>query len=380
MRHDDDRPLRYGFVGVGMMGVEHIRNVVALPDAVPVAAADPHEPSLAAAAAAAGGPLATYAGTEEMLDAEELDVVVVSTPNVSHREVLGPCWGRPVHLLVEKPLCTTVDDALAVRAAAASHPGLVAVGLEYRYMPPVARFIDEVHRGAAGRVVMLSIREHRYPFLAKVGDWNRFNRNTGGTLVEKCCHFFDLMRVTLGARPVRVLASGGQDVNHLDERYRTELATAEVPDILDNAFVVVEFDSGARALLDLCMFAEGSRWEQELAATGDRGKVETHVPGFMEVVRGARPELVLGGRGPDWPVEVTEVLDDDRILEQGGHHGASYLEHVALVEAIRSGGTAEVGVDDGVWSVAMGVAAHRSIDEGRPVDLDEVLPPGALAD
>jgi myo-inositol 2-dehydrogenase / D-chiro-inositol 1-dehydrogenase len=57
---------------------------------------------------------------------------------------------------------------------------------------------------------MLTIREHRFPFLEKVGDWNRFNRNTGGTLVEKCCHFFDLMRLILRDDPVRVMASGGQ--------------------------------------------------------------------------------------------------------------------------------------------------------------------------
>ena len=46
---------------------------------------------------------------------------------------------------------------------------------------------------------MLSIREHRLPFLQKVDDWNRFNKNTGGTLVEKCCHFFDLMRRIIGS-------------------------------------------------------------------------------------------------------------------------------------------------------------------------------------
>ena len=119
------RPLRYGFVGVGMMGVEHVRNVVALPGAEPVAAADPHVPSLEAAVAAAGGSLATYESTEAMVESEELDVVVVSTPNATHRAVLEPLWGRPVHLMVEKPLCTTVEDALAVRAAAAKALGKI---------------------------------------------------------------------------------------------------------------------------------------------------------------------------------------------------------------------------------------------------------------
>ena len=119
---------------------------------------------------------------------------------------------------------------------------IVWVGLEYRYMPPVARLVEEVHGGAVGAVKMVAIREHRFPFLPKVADWNRFSRNTGGTLVEKCCHFFDLMNHIVGAAPVRVLASGGQDVNHLDERY-----DGERPDILDNAFVVVDYEDGTRA-------------------------------------------------------------------------------------------------------------------------------------
>lgn len=56
-------------------------------------------------------------------------------------------------------------------------------------------------------------------FFYKVNNWNRFNVNTGGTLVEKCCHFFDLMRLFAGANPVRVMASGAIDVNHKDEIY-----------------------------------------------------------------------------------------------------------------------------------------------------------------
>ncbi len=373
--------VRYGFVGTGMMGCEHLRNVRALPGAVPVAAADPHRASLDAAVEAAGGELAVHTDVGEMLREHDLDAVVVSTPNMTHREVLEPLWGRDLHLLVEKPLCTTVEDAVAVRRAAADHPGIVWVGLEYRYMPPVAGFVGAVGSGDVGDVRMLAIREHRFPFLAKVGDWNRFNRNTGGTLVEKCCHFFDLMRLVLPGRPVRVLASGGQDVNHLDERYDTDWSPAAVPDLLDNAFVVVDFSDGRRALLDLCMFAEGSRWEQELVATGDAGKLEVHLPGFMEVSRGRRAEEVRGSRGPGWPVTVEEVADDDRVRHEGAHHGASYLEHAAFCDAVRSGVGPAVGVDDGLWSVAMGVAAHRSIDEGRAVSLAEVgVPPDLLGD
>ena len=54
----------------------------------------------------------------------------------------------------------------------------------------MSRLIAEADSGRVGEVRMVSIREHRFPFLKKVGDWNRLKRNTGDTLVEKCCHFF----------------------------------------------------------------------------------------------------------------------------------------------------------------------------------------------
>jgi predicted dehydrogenase len=358
--------LLFGIVGTGMMGCEHLRNLAAMPGATVAAVSDPDGRSRSEAAALAGPAVAVMADHRELLDCG-LDAVIIASPNHTHRTVLDDLWDGGVHLFVEKPLCTTVDDCLAVQRRAATHEGIVWVGLEYRYMPAVAQLLDRVGAGDAGRLHMVSVREHRYPFLVKVDDWNRFNRNTGGTLVEKCCHFFDLMNLALDERPQRVFASGAQDVNHLDERYH-----GEVPDILDNAFVVVDYPSGARALLDLCMFAEGSRWEQELVVVGDAGKLEADLPGFMELARGRRAELVVGSRGPDWPVVVRAFEDDPDVGHVGGHHGASYVELLRFCEAVRTGSPPEVTVDDGLWSVAMGVAAHRSIDEGRPVALAEL--------
>lgn len=52
----------------------------------------------------------------------------------------------------------------------------------------------------------------------------------------------------------------------------------QIPDILDNAYVIVEFDNGSRGMLDLCMFAEGSKNEQEISVVGDIGKVKKNSP------------------------------------------------------------------------------------------------------
>lgn len=148
---------------------------------------------------------------------------------------------------------------------------------------------------------MLTIREHRFFFLEKVGDWNRFNRNTGGTLVEKCCHFFDLTRLIAGCNPVRMMASGGQSVNHLEEVH-----DGQTSDIWDNAFVVVDFENGLRTMLELCMFAEGLRYQEEIRAVGPKGKIECLIPGagrFWPAHLGPAPtpQVVVSPRHPAGP-------------------------------------------------------------------------------
>jgi predicted dehydrogenase len=350
--------IRYGIIGSGMMGCEHIRNIGAIEGARVAALADPHEESrrwgLVACGDAAKG-VRVYADHREMLEKAPIDVVVVASPNHTHAAVMDAVFASGKHVLLEKPMCTTMEDCRRVVTGAAAHPGVVQVGLEYRFMPPIARFLRELP--CVGEIKMLFIREHRFPFLPKVGDWNRFSRNTGGTLVEKCCHFFDLMNLVMPSAPKRVYASGAQDVNHLDERY-----DGETPDILDNAFVIVDYADGARACLDLCMFAESSRNEQEIVATGSAGKLDVVVPGGG-LVRGGREYR----KWEDLPPE-----PDVRIGYEGFHHGASFVEHLHFLEAIRSGGPPAVSASDGLRSVALGVAAHRSIDEGRPVELAEL--------
>ncbi|KAL6349217.1 hypothetical protein AAG906_033873 [Vitis piasezkii] len=363
-----DDTVRYGIIGVGMMGREHFINLSHLRSegVAVVAVADPHLPSQRLAqdlAKSFDWPIQVFSGHRELLDSGLCDVVIVSTPNMTHYKILMDIINhpKPHHVLVEKPLCTTVADCKEVVDAARKRPDiLVQVGLEYRYMPPVAKLIEIVKGGTLGRVKMVAIREHRFPFLVKVDNWNRFNVNTGGTLVEKCCHFFDLMRLFAGANPVRVMASGAVDVNHKDELY-----DGKVPDIIDNAYVIVEFENGSRGMLDLCMFAEGSKNEQEISVVGDIGKGEAFVP--ESIVR-------VGSREAGRDGVQTIKAKDDRIKYDGLHHGSSYLEHTYFLAAVRAKGLQAPAVDlqDGLVSVAIGVAAQLSIERGRFVTIEEV--------
>jgi predicted dehydrogenase len=124
----------------------------------------------------------------------------------------------------------------------------------------------------------------------------------------------------------------------------------------------VDYEGGARALLDLCMFAEASRNEQEIVATGDAGKVECFVP---------QSDVVIGRRHPR-SLETVRVPVEERLLEAGFHHGSTFFEHRAFLQAVRSGSEPEVSVRDGLLAVALGLAAERSARERRPVELAEL--------
>ncbi|WP_252181147.1 Gfo/Idh/MocA family protein [Azospirillum sp. B4] len=356
--------LRFGIIGTGMMGVEHITSLALSPEVAVTAIVDPTPTSLDWARDALGeraAGVAAYRTVEEMVGEAKLDGVIIASPNHTHHDVLRPLLGTGLHILCEKPLCSSLEDAARVAEAAAGHKGVFWVGMEYRYMPPVGRFVEQVHGGRVGRLVMLSMREHRFPFLTKVGDWNRFSRNTGGTMVEKCCHFFDLMRLTVGAEAVRVYCSGAMDVNHRDERYG-----GQTPDIIDNSYTVVDFANGVRALLDLSMFAEGAQEQEEIVAVGDQARLDVTIPrgDLVHSPRQAfrRPELV----------ERTHVAVDGAALAAGSHHGATYFQHRAFLDAILNGGPVAVSAEDGYRAVEIGAAAELSAREHRAVDLAEL--------
>ena len=359
--------VRYGLIGAGMMGREHIRNLALVPGAVVSAVSDPDAEQRDLSSTAAGGAI-TFDDHRKLLESGLVDALVIASPNDTHKAILDDVFAasRALPVLVEKPVCTTSADCDRLAAQSAAHKAPIWVAMEYRYMPPVAELIREVRSGTVGTLQMFSLREHRFPFLKKVGDWNRFSERTGGTLVEKCCHFFDLMRLVTGDEAARVYASGAADVNHRHERY-----DGRMPDIVDNAYVIVDFRSGVRAMLDLCMFAEGSYWQEELAATGSAGKVEAFVPGPARFWPGGaerESEILVSPREPQNP-QRRKVHVDEAILKAGDHHGSTYYQHMGFNRVVREGGPVDVTLEDGLKAVRIGLAAEQSIREGRAVDL-----------
>ena len=369
--------LRYAIIGTGMMGHEHLKNIALVRDIhdLPLsvtALIDPddgmRQSAMALARSLGNDDVQAYSALSELpvVTMDAIDAFVIVSPNFTHHAIITELLPLGKAILTEKPLCTLPEHCDDLQRQLEDYPAPFWVAMEYRYMPPTARFLDRIASGDIGTLRMLSIREHRYPFLEKVGDWNRFSENTGGTLVEKCCHHFDLMRLMTGAEPVRVYASGAIDVNHLNESY-----DGRTPDILDNALVVVDFDNGARAALELCMFADGAEPQEQLTAMGEKGKLDAFIPGPDRFWPGAgerHAQVVFSPRDQS-AQQVETIKVDPALAAAGDHHGSTFYQHVRFARTVLEGAPIEVTVSDGAIAVRMGVAAQESIRTGQVVEL-----------
>jgi predicted dehydrogenase len=175
------------------------------------------------------------------------------------------------------------------------------------------------------------------------------------------------MRLITKSNPIKIMASGGQAVNHLKEDY-----SGSVPDIWDHGYVIVEFENNMKAMLELCMFAEGSKYQEEISITGEAGKVEAFIPGparFWPKKLGAPPisKIVVSSRDKSVLKEL-EVPVDKKILEAGDHNGSTFYQHQKFMLVVDGKIPPEVTLDDGIWAVRMGHAAQASAETGQVVN------------
>ena len=364
-------PPRYRFnsIGTGTMGQEHIRVTNFEGRATIHGVYDPEPLSVENAKAThaihSDEPLKIYASMEEACEDPDVDGLIISTPNYTHIDAVRTAAKSGKHILVEKPVATTITDAYEIAQIADAHDGIFQVGLQYRYKAIYTEAIHEaLERKTLGDIKTVSMVEHRMAFLDKVGQWNKYERFSGGTLVEKCCHYFDLINLFAQSRPKRVFASGSMAVNFREFDHEHGRA-----DILDNAMVIIEYDNGVRGSFGLAMFVP--MFYEEVVICGDVGRLRAfEILDFLPGEALKSQIEIFGGESfpsrmmtPSYPLAI----------EGSGHSGATFFEHVKFVDDIESGSRDGPTAMDAFWSVVVGVAAEKSVATGEVIAIDELL-------
>lgn len=343
-------PLNIALLGAGWFGREaHLRNLVSLGGVNVVAVSSRSESSLGAAREIAGEKLKTFTDWREALAIDGVDAVVIALTNNLHREAAVAAFEAGKHVLLEKPLGLTIRECNEIIAASAAAGKVLQIGHEMRFQRLYQQMKRMIDRGDVGDLQLMWCREFRGPMRP---GWRSSEALTGGVLLEKNCHHFDLFNWMLG-EPVRVSAHGGRNVL-LDREG------------IDNAQVLVEYEGGRRATLELCLFAPFGG-DCEIGVAGSGGRIDTKNQALQLVHHRfdfpERTEMAVGDFSED-----ANFVDASGRVDRGIR---PELEH--FIECVREGKTPLTDGESARLSVAVCLAAQESIKRGETVTIEETL-------
>jgi predicted dehydrogenase len=344
--------LRIGVVGCGRMGGFHIRNYTQLDCAQLVAVADPSEESRRRALG--DSRVAEYDSWREMIEfgAAELDAVSIACPSEFHAEVALEALAAGLHVLVEKPIATTLPDALRMRGAAFEAGRKLMVGHVERFNPAVEKLRELVADGRLGTVY----RAHT----TRVGPLPTRIQDTG-VAIDLATHDLDVMQHVLDSSIHEIYADGGRFLHDSQEDLLTCLARfgekGEAPTL---------------GLLDVNWLTPEKK--REIALIGENGLLRASY--ITQDV---------------WFVESTTapLQWDGLSMLRGDGEGAAVRFSLAKAEPLRAeleafcrcvlDDTPEpVSAHDGVKALAAALAVRESAAVRRPVELLDIPIPRRL--
>lgn len=272
------------------------------------------------------------------LECDAYDAAIVATPNDYHARQTKGLLDRDISVFSEKPIGITIaehDDLIAADQAAG---GTLFVGFNLRSSPFYTRLKELIDAGAFGDLGMIGCREARGHFHA---EYSFATDRSGGTLLDKNCHDFDLFNWYADADPVRVAAFGGQHFHSTNT------------DVNDQSVVIIEYDTGLLASLELCMYAPFGERTRMYALRGTEGLLRA---------RKETGEADLFRRGSRDTIRVSGP--------QGGHGGADVVQMVRFLRFLAGDADRPADPVDAKKADAIALAAERAITDRTMVELD----------
>lgn len=288
-----------------------------------------------------------YQSMDEMVSRAQPDVISVLTPSGLHREHVLQLAPYGKHIVVEKPMALTLDDADAMIAACDEHGSRLFVVKQNRFNVPVVKLREAMEKKRFGKLVMGTVRvrwcrtQAYYDMDAWRGTWAL----DGGVLTNQASHHVDLLEWMMG------------DVESVFAKSTTALVNIESE---DTAIAVLKFRNGALGCIEATTATRPKDLEGSISILGEKGTVE--IGGFavnqMKTWSFAEQE-------PD-DADVMQKYSVNPPNVYGFGHQA-YYEHV--LDCLQSGKQQLVDGLEGRRSIELISAIYESIETGREVPL-----------
>ena len=212
-----------------------------------------------------GCQVATYEDYTEMFAKAGLDGVYIASPNDLHRDMTVAALESGIRVLCEKPMEVSLAKCDEMIAAVKRTGGILGFAMQMRYRRRYHKVREFIEQGMIGEPAMVWCTEYRETFAA-MKDWVWEKRRSGGAIVEKNCHHYDILNLWVQSSPTTVYATGNI------MKHRSPYGRAS--EIVDNAWVVNDFECGARALVGVCFLAGKPQGHvREFGVMGTEGKI-----------------------------------------------------------------------------------------------------------
>lgn len=328
--------LKVAILGCGFMGTAHAASYNTLQDRVTLHTVWSRSHERAARLAREVGAKAVADLLAAATD-PDVDVVDICLPTHLHREAAEAALAQGKHVLLEKPIALTHEDADAIILAAEKSPSIFMVGLTLRFWPEYVELQRRMAARELGQPLVVSTQRLSPP--ADWNDWMARPELSGGVAVDLLIHDFDQMNWLLG-KPRTVFArelTAGHVIATVD--YGGAYGTAEGGMRMPTSY---PFSSKIRVLCDAGV-AEYSFEAAAAANGGNIGEIDTTAPGLRLYSSGGMVETATAPPATDpWQPEILyfiECVEQNRTPERGTGEQARQALSVSIAanRSIRSG-------------------------------------------
>ena len=329
-----------GLLGLGRIGKIHFKNISHyFPEARIVAVADPmHD---AESFGREFGNIFFSKNEADVIDHPAVDAVLICSPTSAHAHSLTLALHRKKHIFCEKPMDLSLETTASLAALAKDTPVKLMIGFNRRFDPDFMKARETVAAGKVGNVQVVKITS-RDPGLPPID----YIKNSGGLFMDMAIHDFDMARYMMNKEVVEVFAKG---LVMVDKK------VAEAGDI-DTALTTLTFKDGTYAVIDNSRKAVYG-YDQRIEVFGSGG--------MLQVENNQHNRNILFNE-----TGIHQALPLDFFMDR---YAESYLGEMKIfIDSILNDTPVPVTAEDALMASRIAVAAKLSVQEQRPVCMDEI--------
>ena len=403
--------LRVGIIGAGGRGINsfgHTFTKVHADVAEIAALADPNPVRAQAGLDILGIKADIVDNAHDMVKRKDIDIVIVTSPDYLHEEHAVAALKAGKHVLVDKPLATSVDGCMRILEAADAAGKILYMGFNLRHHAVVRNLRQMAQRGEFGDIFSIIAMEYYNGGRTYHSRWNRLKKFTGGLWLHKGSHDFDVINYIMGGvRPARVSCFANV-FTFKPERlpFKTRKGVKPGPTCsacpykkeCPDAYMTADTETGGKPRMfgeeaakvdgyhkNLCMYLSDKDTHDQGVAIVEyaNGATATHTECFATPISNRRyfVDGTLGHGEADLhaskiefrPRWTKDVKTHEIAQEEGGHGGADPLMVQNFLDCIRKRAKPIANAADGAWSVAIACAAEMSREKGQVIEIAKIM-------